>query len=267
MSTVVHLSPHPDDELIGAPATLMALRDAGWKVVNVACGLGRPDQHARREAELREASARAGFETRVVRPPVSMSAGDDAAVARERLLELVGGALEDLRPAVVVSPTPHDRHPAHELVGAAVRDVLAERGGEAPPWWMWGLWGPLPLPTLATAFTEERMEEILAALAAHRGELARNDYSRLVRARAELNASLAPELLFGFGSEAPPGLRFVELLTEAVRAGDRWLLGAPRWLDPAAPLADSGGTAADDWLEGRAPGARVERRLSRRAAG
>jgi LmbE family N-acetylglucosaminyl deacetylase len=26
---VLHLAPHPDDELIGAPATLMALRDAG----------------------------------------------------------------------------------------------------------------------------------------------------------------------------------------------------------------------------------------------
>ena len=34
--TVLHLSPHPDDEIAGMPATLMALRDAGWRVVNVA---------------------------------------------------------------------------------------------------------------------------------------------------------------------------------------------------------------------------------------
>ena len=36
--TLLHLSPHPDDELAGMPATLMALRDAGWRIVNLACG-------------------------------------------------------------------------------------------------------------------------------------------------------------------------------------------------------------------------------------
>ena len=42
------------------PATLMALRDAGWRIVNLACGLGRPAQHQRRRAEVEEACRRAG---------------------------------------------------------------------------------------------------------------------------------------------------------------------------------------------------------------
>ncbi len=247
--TVVHFSPHPDDELIGAPATLMALRDAGWRVVNVACGLGRPEQHARREAEVLDAAARAGFETRILRPPVAMSGGDDLAAARRRLLEAIGGALDDLRAQIVVSPSPHDRHPAHELVGAAVRDTLAGRGGDSPRWWMWGIWGGLPLPTLATAFDASRLEQILAALAAYRGELRRNDYRRLVRARAEMNASLGPELLFGFGSEAPKDVRFVELLTEVAPVAGRRLLGRARWLDPSEPLAEPSDTAVDAWLK------------------
>lgn len=245
METTVHFSPHPDDELIGAPATLMALRDAGWRVVNLACGLGRPDQHARREAEVRNAAARARFELRIERPPVAMSSADDSADARERLLGIVRRELDDLRPRIVVSPSPNDRHPAHELVGGAVRDALAERGDDAPRWWIWGLWGPLPLPTLATAFDAARMEEILDALDAHSGELARNDYRRFVRARAEMNASLGPELLFGFGSVAPPGARFVELLTEAVRTDGRWLLGRARWLDATEPLVAPGDTVID----------------------
>lgn len=249
VSTVVHFSPHPDDELIGAPATLMALRDADWRVVNVACGLGRPDQHARREAEARAASARAGFEARIEHPPVAMSSDDDPAAAREHLLEIVRRELDDLRPQIVVSPSPHDRHHAHELVGAAVRDALAAAKGEAPRWWMWGLWASLPLPTLATPFDASRLEEICTALEAYRGELERNDYRRFVRARAEMNASLGPELLFGFGSQAPSEVRFVELLTEAVRVDGRWLLGRARWLDPSVPLPDPGETAVDDWLE------------------
>ncbi len=151
---------------------------------------------------------------------------------------------------IVVSPSPHDRHGAHELVGAAVRDALAERGDDAPRWWMWGLWSSLPQPTLATAFDAARLEEILAALDAYRGELERNDYRRFVKARAEMNASLGPELLFGFGSEAPREIRYVELLTEAVRADDRWLLGRARWLDSPAPLIGPGDTVVDGWLDG-----------------
>jgi len=249
VSTVVHFSPHPDDELIGAPATLMALRHAGWRVVNVACGLGRPDQHARREAEVRDASARAHFEPRIERPPVAMSSDDDPAAAHERLLEVVRRELDDLQAQIVVSPSPHDRHHAHELVGAAVRAALVERGDDAPRWWMWGLWSSLPLPTLATAFDAARLEEVLTALDAYRGELERNDYRRFVKARAEMNASLGPELLFGFGGETPQEVRFVELLTEAARVDGRWLLGRARWLDPSAPLVEPSDAAVDEWLD------------------
>jgi LmbE family N-acetylglucosaminyl deacetylase len=249
VSTAVHFSPHPDDELIGAPATLLALRRERWRVVNVVCGLGRPKQHARREAEVRAAADRAGFDVRIAEPPVPMSSGDDLAAARERLLETVRHELDDLRPAIVVSPSPHDRHHAHELVGGAVRDALAERGAAAPRWWMWGLWGSLPLPTLATPFDATHLQEILAALEAYGGELTRNDYRRFVKARAEMNASLGPELLFGFGAEAPEGVRFVELLTEVARVDGRWLLGRARWLSPPAPLAEPSETPIDRWLD------------------
>lgn len=247
--TVVHFSPHPDDELIGAPATLMALRDAGWRVVNVACGLGRPDQHGRREAEVRDASARARFEPRIARPPVEMSSGDDPAAASEHLLEIVRRELDDSQAQIVLSPSPHDRHRAHELVAAAVRDALCEREDDAPRWWMWGLWNSLPAPTLATAFDAGRLEEILTALGAYRGELERNDYRRFVKARAEMNSSLGPELLFGFGSEAPREVRFVELLTEVARVDGSWLLGRARWLEPSTPLLEPSSTSIDGWLD------------------
>ena len=110
---------------------------------------------------------------------------------------------------------------------------------------MWGFWGQLPQPTLATAFDATRLDEVLAALAAHEGELRRNDYRRLVTARAELNASLGPELVFGFGSEVPRDVRYVELLTEVARVGDRWLLGRSRWLEASAPLSAPGEMPAD----------------------
>jgi LmbE family N-acetylglucosaminyl deacetylase len=224
--TVLHCAPHPDDETIGAPATLMALRDAGWRVVNLACGLGGPDRRRQREAELREACRLAGFELRL---PVSL---DPRAAVTE--------AIAELQPALVVSPGPHELHPAHVLVADAVRDALAVPCEGAPRWWMWALWGSLRQPTLATAFGPSRMREILAALEAHEGELERNDYRRLVEGRAAMSASLAPEFLFGFGSTADSGIDYAELLTEAVPRDGRWLLGRPRWLDAKAALAPPG---------------------------
>ncbi len=235
---VLHFSPHPDDELIAAPATLMALRDAGWRIINVACGLGGAGQRRRREAELREACKRARFELCVPSQTLSISKSNDAPAAEGELTDLADEALARAAPALVLSPGPGDLHRSHQVVFRAVRDAIAERGPAAPRWWMWALWGSLPQPTLGTAFGEERLEETLAALAAYEGELARNDYRRLVRARAEMSAVLAPELLFGFGSAARPEARYAELLTEVALSGARWLLGRPRWLDVEAPLCD-----------------------------
>lgn len=232
-NVILHLAPHPDDELLGAPATLMALRDAGWRVVNLACGLGRAEDQARREEELTKACRLAGFELRL--PSSPMLRGADPAAVTESVKQLLRETLAELGPRVVCSPTPHDRHPQHELVACAVRDVLSNTP-ESPRWWMWALWGPLELPTLAIDFDKARLSEVITALEAHRGELQRNDYRRLVEGRAKLCACLAPELLSGFGSAARQESAYAELLSEAVRVEGRWLLGRPRWLDPAAPL-------------------------------
>jgi LmbE family N-acetylglucosaminyl deacetylase len=222
----------------------MALRDAGWRVVNVPCGLGRPEQHRRREAELREAARRSGFELRMPGEPVAISLGDDRAAAEAALLQVAREALAELAPKIVVSPSPHDRHHGHELVARGVGAALAERGGAAPRWWMWALWGSLRQPTLGTAFEQERLDEILAALGAYQGELERTDYCRVVRARAEMTAALGSELLFGFGATAPGRVAYAEVLTEAALVDRRWMLGPPRWLEPESPLAEPGGIEA-----------------------
>lgn len=51
-----------DDELLGAPAALFCLRDAGYRVVNLACSYGRQADRTRRRGELAEALKRARIE-------------------------------------------------------------------------------------------------------------------------------------------------------------------------------------------------------------
>jgi LmbE family N-acetylglucosaminyl deacetylase len=234
VATVLHLAPHPDDEVIAAPGTLLALRDAGHRVVSLACSLGRPEQQARRRAELTDACERAGLELLIHEPPLDLSAGDDLGRARRALAASVERLVRQLDAPLVIAPSPHDRHHGHEVVGRAAVDALSWDG--APRLWLWGLWASLPLPTLYVAFGEDVLERALDAVRAHAGELARNDYVALVRARAIAGRVQGSEQVFGYGAAAPPG-QFAEVLTEVAFAGTEWWAGVPRELDAGAPLA------------------------------
>jgi hypothetical protein len=199
---VLSVAPHPDDECLGAPATVLALRDAGWEVA-VQC---RTRQEDLRAAELEEACRRLGVALLPAGAPLDVSGYD-----------------------LVVGPSPHERHPAHVRVHDEIRDAAPRR------WWQWGLWGELRRPTTVVGFGEERLAEIRHALEAHESQLERNDFRRLLHGRALANAVLGAELVFGFGAarlDAP----YAELTTELVRDGDGWALGPPRVLDPADPF-------------------------------
>lgn len=241
---VLHVSPHPDDELLGSPAVLIALAEAGHRIVNFAVSLGRQADRVHREAELGEACARVGFELLVSSPPYSIGRRDDLAGARARLAhELVRLGVTE-RFDVIVGPSPHDAHHGHEVVGrAAVAAAVALK----IPLWMWGLWADLPLPTIVHPFGQQVLDRITDALSAHASQLARNDFRRMVAGRAQSTAVLGPERVFGFGSggiSAP----YAEVLCEAVPVGGCMLLGTTRTLDPDKPLAPPTTRDLSGWL-------------------
>jgi hypothetical protein len=81
------------------------------------------------------------------------------------------------------------------------------------------------------AFDEPALERMLHVLEAYEGELARNDYRRLLAGRATTNAVVGAERVFGFGSAAASTLPYAELLTEVRRVGDRWMASEAHQLD------------------------------------
>jgi hypothetical protein len=129
---------------------------------------------------------------------------------------------------------------------------------------MWGLWGELPFPTTIVQFSRRRLHEICFALAAHKQELERNDYRRLVTARSRAETVLAAELAYGFGEPGLPG-PYAESTTEVVRRPDGWRLGAARELDPDSPFPPPAGPGMNWWLEARsvADGFRAARHSGR----
>jgi LmbE family N-acetylglucosaminyl deacetylase len=260
--TVLHLSPHPDDEVVGMPGALMALRDAGWRIVNLACGLGRPAQHQRRRSEVEAACRRAGFELLPCEPPLALSAGDDLAAAEEKLVTLLGGLLTALAPDIVGAPSPHDGHHAHELVGRAARRAIHAHPGSAPPLWLWGVWADLPFPTMIAPFDKARLAEIKHALAAHASEQARLPLDRLVEARAILNAGVGEERVHGSGLSGDRAVAYAELLCEVVLEASGWVLGSARRFDAEAPLASPSARPIGWWLEAESVHERLRRETS-----
>ncbi|MGE3285340.1 MAG: PIG-L deacetylase family protein [Pseudonocardia sp.] len=227
MPTVLHVAPHPDDESIGAPCTLLQLADAGHEIVVVACGLGRPADHARRRAELAAATAEAGFRLLVREPPEPVGSRDDLGAARRALSPWITDLIDGYGAIAVVGPQLHDVHPAHEAVARATRDAITA-AARPPVWWTWGIWADLPVPTVLVECPDALVTRAEAMLAHHRGELARNRYLDQVRAARTLAATRGYERVAGFGATLPPGLRQAELLTELGWDGASWRFGPRR---------------------------------------
>ncbi|HWE65426.1 MAG TPA: PIG-L family deacetylase [Acidimicrobiales bacterium] len=228
--TLVHVAPHPDDEAVGCPASLLHFKDRGWTIVNVIASLGFADQWARRRAEAEEASRRADFVPVFLDPPLSISVGDDLELASERVAFELTQIVAEFDASIVVSPSPHDVHHGHESVGRGVQRALQELP-ESVRWWMWGVWGDLPAPNIFYAFDERVLARTLHILEAYEGELERNDYRRLLSGRAGANAVLGSERVFGFGSAAASTLPYAEVLTEVRHLHGHWMASAAHLLD------------------------------------
>jgi LmbE family N-acetylglucosaminyl deacetylase len=246
--TIVHVAPHPDDEALGCPGALLHFLDRGWKVVSVLASLGFPDQWERRRAEFEEASRRAQFVPVILDPPLGLSLPDDLERATERIAVELPRILAEHDAAVVVSPSPHDVHHAHETVARGVQRAL-ERLPSSLRWWMWGIWGDLPAPNVFYPFGDPALARMLHILEAYSGEIERNDYRRLLSGRATTNAVLGSERVFGFGSPAASPLPYAEVLTEVRRMDGRWMASQAHHLDEGPLHEGQFGLDLTAWVE------------------
>lgn len=242
---LLHVSPHPDDEALGCPGALIRMQDAGWTIVNLVVSLGRPGQHDRRRMEAQAAADSAGFVLDIADPPAAISSDDDLVIAATRIRQIVRSALDKYKPALVVTASPHDGHHAHEVVSRATISAITE-AGEPPRLWLWGIWADLPFPTTLVPFDENELERAHKVIDCYAGEVERNDYTRLLKSKSEMNSVLGPERVFGYG-EAGIGQPYADLITECVLGTAGWELGVPRVLEPRSDVNSSGSGRRIGW--------------------
>lgn len=246
---ITHISPHPDDEAVGAPATLSALSDQRFPVTNIVTSLGAPADQDRRRAEALEAGRIGGFRVDILDEVIAGIPADYEEAVTDAIL---ASTSEVTGTVILVSPSPQDKHPRHEAVGRATAAAAAKLGDKAV-WWMYSVWGALPLPTAYLPFGEDLMDRADRLLSAYAGEIDRNDYRRLVRGRSMAAAVLGAEQVFGFGATNSFTDPYAELFTEVGYRNGTWLAGAPRCIDPAAPITAMSDRNISDWVNGQSP--------------
>jgi LmbE family N-acetylglucosaminyl deacetylase len=228
--TLVHVAPHPDDEAVGCPCSLLHLHDRGWTIVSVIASLGFEGQQDRRRAEAQEAAERAGFVPYFFDPPLNLDLDGDLELATRRVAEELPAIVEQHGGSIVASPSPHDVHHGHEAVARGVQQAFGAMP-QTERWWMWGVWGDLPAPNVFYGFDQPVLDRALHILEAYGGELERNDYRAFLSGRAQANAIMGSERVFGFGSGRASALPFAEVVTEVRHLDGRFMASEPHYLD------------------------------------
>ena len=203
---VLLFSPHPDDECIVGGLALRLLREAKWRVINVAVTLGSKRQ--RRSARLRElknACRFLGFDL------VSANLGEISPTARRKhrarwrhAVKTIAGIVAQHRPRVIFVPHEGDIHPAHVgthlLVSDALRSMLAAFHCHVV---QTEFWGQMTCPNLLVESSVADVADLIAALAYHVGEVRRNPYHARLPAWLMDNVRRGAELVGGRGGVAP----------------------------------------------------------------
>ncbi len=121
---VLVIAPHPDDEVIGCGGLLALHAREGRRVEIVVvsdgtAGMASPDA-AVRERESEEGTAILGLQ-----PPRFLRLPDRAlSTHQEQLRPSLRERLTELRPDLILVPSPLDIHPDHRAVASAMRDLL-----------------------------------------------------------------------------------------------------------------------------------------------
>lgn len=260
-SIVAHISAHPDDEALASPGVLFTMQRAGWRVINFVATMGRPEHRERRSREAACAARAADFELHSPLDPIGLSSTDDLDAGFDRTRLELRTLFREFRPEIVVAPSPHDGHHAHELVGRAVLSAL-EHSDDRPRLWLWGLWCDLPFPTIYAPYDEDIMRRALTTVQCYAGEIERNDYPTLLVSRARANAILGVERVFGYGQKQAGCTPYVDLLMECMLGVGGWMLGQGRLLSPEfEPIEFSAEQDIGWWLKSPSPHER--RRTSR----
>jgi N-acetylglucosamine malate deacetylase 1 len=202
-------SPHPDDEAIIGALALRLMREAGWKISNVAVTQGSaPARQAGRWTELKAACGYLGFDL-VATAPNGLEKVTPKARAEDSQLwsghvAVIARILRERQPRAVFVPHEQDWNGTHIGTHLLVRDAMESLGTNFQTHVVeTEYWGQMTAPNLMVEVSEPQLGDQVAAVSFHAGEVRRNPFHVLLPAWMADNVRRGSELVGGQGGAAP----------------------------------------------------------------
>lgn len=204
---VMIFAPHPDDECIIGALPLRLLREAGYRVVNIAVTQG--SNAARKQPrweELSNACHYLGFELRETipggLPNVTTKTRDGAPAEWAEKVAVIAALISEYKPAVCVFPNDNDYHSAHIGTHYLAMDALA-KAGHACHVANSEFWRQMDKPNALIETNLQDTADLITALACHVGEVERNPYHLRLPGWMADNVRRGAEVVGGQGEAAP----------------------------------------------------------------
>lgn len=206
---VLIFSPHPDDEVIIGGLALRLLREARWRVSNVAVTLGsKRERQNERLAELQACCACIGFEL-IQTSPNGLEKVNPKTRAQEpelwsRSVQVIAEVLLRYQPRVIFFPHELDWNVTHIGTHFLLLDALKTLPASFSCHVVeTEFWGQMPTPNLNVEITPRDLADLITALTCHVGEVKRNPYHLSLPAWMQDNVRRGGELVGGQGAAAP----------------------------------------------------------------
>jgi LmbE family N-acetylglucosaminyl deacetylase len=202
-------SPHPDDECISGGLALRLLREAGYRVSNVAVTQGsNKARQSERFQELENACRYLGLELIATGPNgLEQINPQNRAQNPDNWAKSVGiiHALLKLRlPRVIIFPHEHDWNSTHIGTHFLLMDALKQMPSDFECYLVeTEFWGQMTDPNLMVEISEQDLADMITATTFHVGEVQRNPYHLLLPGWMLDNVRRGAELVGGQGRGVP----------------------------------------------------------------
>jgi LmbE family N-acetylglucosaminyl deacetylase len=203
---VLLFSPHPDDEIVTGLLPLRLMREAGAQIINVPVTFGsNPLRRAARAEELKAACGYLGFQTLEETGRLPQRGFQN--LEKETIVEL----LIAFRPVAIFVPHAEDWNSRHESTHHLVMNALSAMPAEFSCFVVeTEFWRPMKNPNWMVEADTPMLADLIAALALHAGEVARNPYHLSLPAWMMDNVRRGGEVVLGQGG-TPPAFAFATL--------------------------------------------------------
>ena len=202
-------SPHPDDECIVGGLALRLQRESHWHIINVAVTQGsRRERQTERWQELEAACAYLGFDLLATVPNglenINLDYRNQHPTTWSAAVDVIANILQAQQPQLIFIPHADDWNRTHIGVHYLVMDALTALSADFRCFVIeTEFWGAMRKPNLLVEIGINELADLTAALAQHRGEVARNPYHLRLPAWMIDNVRRGAEVVSGQGATAP----------------------------------------------------------------